>query len=298
MKQFLNSSLVVAGVVTGLASVGIVRLNGLYAEVVGDAISEPRDLIASSPSSFMAGKNGVITATKSGGNYEISYSFKGLQMKPHAWKFSIPASDADAEMAAFGIPDSFFQPFSPTPAVMAERERTMKSGGFRQDGTVIRPYFREIIRRQREFLAPAVAQFKREYANASPEETVQFWLHFCQDIPYGIPPSKKDGKFYGGLMPPVGMLIKGWGDCDSKGTLFATAMSHFPNVKIIVVSVTGHQMMGVRMPAKSGQKSYEFEGEEYVLCEPVGLGRLAFGTVGPAGSQPVIWSRRVVPTND
>ena len=67
-------------------------------------------------------------------------------------------------------------------------------------------------------------------------------MKFVQDIPYGLPYEKRVRSKYGGykyddgIFAPNEVLIKGYGDCDSKTFLFACIVSHMINPDDIFLS--------------------------------------------------------------
>lgn len=278
-------------------ALGVLLVSGanqaLARELGPDPIS-PRSLLDADPKGLVPSAARYEVASH-GSRLRIRYQFRGLRMTEHSYEWEVPATDVKQPLQTFGVPESIFEPFPPRSDVIEERRRILDQGRFRQYGNTIRPMFRELIAEQRVLLEPAVQQFRRDYPNASLAEAFQFWLHFTQEIPYGIPPTRLNGKFYAGFLPPAGVLARGWGDCDSKATLFAAAMSYFPNAKVIMVIVPGHQLVGVRMPPKEGYPTVKFEGEDYVLAEPVGTARLTIGQLGPQGGQTPQWMGRVVP---
>ncbi len=274
-------------------SVGSVMwLNGQVVEAYGDALRHPRAQIT--PKSYMASPNSRYEVAGSTSTYSVNYAFKGLKTASMKWSWSHSKAQVDGLVSSYGIPKSMLNPYSPTPDVVADRQKQLLAGCFRQDGAHLRPNYRELIRTSRPVVETVAQLFDKQQPDANLTDRVNFVLNFCQDLPYGIPPSEIDGKLNGGLLPPAGVLSQGWGDCDSKATLFGTLMSFYPNAKMVMVAVPGHQLVGIRAQAVSGQDSIQFEGEEYVLCEPVGLARLPMGKKSKLVTT-IEWTRRVLP---
>jgi hypothetical protein len=282
-------------VFASLASVHF--LNTAFVQVCGDALAFPKSLLGATPKNYLKSPNSEYQVVRAGNSFEVRYGFKGPKGKSMTWQFSVSASAVESELAQHGFPKSIFRPYTPTAEVIAERERVLKAGGFVQEGSLIRPHFREMVRRSRAALATLSAIGDRAGADESVTAAADLYLTFCQDLPYGVPPSEDGDLMSGGILPPLGVLGNGWGDCDSKATLFATLMSYQPNAKLIMVFVPGHQLVGVRGQARSGQDSVQFEGEEYLLCEPVRLAKLPLGKRGPHSST-IEGMRRVLPYND
>jgi len=271
---------------------GVCWLNDQLVQVCGEAIRYPQNQV--SPQSYRASTKSKYEVDESGGNYAVKYAFSGPESVSLQWNWTMQKSAVDGIWNSYGIPMTMFNAYSPTPDVIASREKLMKSGGFKQDSSVIRPNYSEIMKANRNMVAPIVELANKLQPNPTLADRVSMWLTFCQDMPYGIPPSQIDGKFIGGMLPPASVLAVGWGDCDSKSTLFGTLLSFHPNVKMVFVSVPGHQLVGVRAQAISGQDSIQFEGEEYVLCEPVGLARLPMGKKSSLVTT-IVSTRRVLP---
>lgn len=99
-------------------------------------------------------------------------------------------------------------------------------------------------------------------------------------IQYRLPPDRDGPRKTGGLLAPLEVLAKGWGDCDSKTGLVASILKNWQNMQAVGVSVPRHYLMGVlRIPAK-GDTFVEYQGLQYVLIEPAGPAWLPPGTVG------------------
>jgi hypothetical protein len=269
-----------------------------FLQMCGTALRTPNGLLEAKPDRYTLPKTASYAVSVAGASYMVEYKFRAVGNDEVSWKFSLPKATVDERINRFGFDKAVMGPMSTTPENMRKRQAAIEAGYFRLDGDQVRPYFRRIVRDEREILTPIVSMGNQAMGSkTSIRDRAAFWLSFCQSIPYGIPPYQDESKMYGGLMPPTGTLRMGWGDCDCKGTLFATLMSHYEGAKVIAVNVPGHFLIGVKGVGQPGDDTVQFEGEEYVLCEPVGVARFPFGKKSQL-SQNILSMRRIVPYAD
>jgi hypothetical protein len=105
-------------------------------------------------------------------------------------------------------------------------------------------------------------------------------MAFVQDIPYGIPEFEDDGITRSGLSPPPLILLTGYGDCDSKVTLFAGILRHLidpADILFLRPEGVAHVLTAIRGKPTRGQRSITYEGHSFVLADTAGPGRLALG---------------------
>ena len=72
--------------------------------------------------------------------------------------------------------------------------------------------------------------------------TLMSLVHF---IRYEIPPITEHGRYIQGLRPPLDLLCRGSGDCDSKAALFCAIARHFKDTRPAVVVIPGHAFNGL-----------------------------------------------------
>ena len=100
-------------------------------------------------------------------------------------------------------------------------------------------------------------------------------------IPYKVPSNHRED-FNGqmrdilGLLPPLEVLYRGFGDCDSKSVLFATLLREIPRQEVILLLGLGHMFVGFRATPRHGEAHVSVRGETYVLIEatkaiPIGI---------------------------
>jgi hypothetical protein len=104
-------------------------------------------------------------------------------------------------------------------------------------------------------------------------------LGFFQEIPYATLDDKQrqGGDF---LLAPA-LLAENRGDCDSKAVALAAVLRNFTRFrKLAVVTMPGHAILGVEMPAAPGDATVRQGGRQYVALETAGPSILPVGKVG------------------
>jgi hypothetical protein len=118
---------------------------------------------------------------------------------------------------------------------------------------------------------------------ATPSEDrgrVQLALSFFQEIPYAVlDDTKRQG---GDFLPAAALLAENRGDCDSKAVALAAVLRNFTRFrKLAIVTMPGHAILGVEMPAEPGDATVRQGGRSYVALETAGPSILPVGRVGP-----------------
>lgn len=151
------------------------------------------------------------------------------------------------------------------------------------EGRVVMPWYPWISRQASPRLGHLIENIRTNDSDVwSRLDTV---LSFCQTIPYKIPPVLEDQtwrkRFTGGVHTPLEVDAENWGDCDSKAALFASIWNVLYPHSLVLVSLPGHMLLGVRLPPRfGGDETIHWKSETFLLLEPVGPGRCAAGTVG------------------
>lgn len=106
-----------------------------------------------------------------------------------------------------------------------------------------------------------------------------FVLSFVQSIPYSTLESRVSSSG-AGFNPPFKLLWENQGDCDSKVTLTAALLRMLmPRIKMVLVFIDKHALIGIDVTPEADNISVEFEGTRYVLAEPTGPELLPLGKV-------------------
>ncbi len=106
-----------------------------------------------------------------------------------------------------------------------------------------------------------------------------FTLGFVQSIPYSTLESRRTSSG-AGFNPPLKLLYENQGDCDSKVTLTAALLrSLMPRVKMVMVFIDQHALIGVNVSTTGDESIIEHEGVVYVLGEPTGPELMNLGEI-------------------
>jgi len=105
-------------------------------------------------------------------------------------------------------------------------------------------------------------------------------LGFFQEIPYAtLDDARRQG---GDFLPAPALLAQNRGDCDSKAVALAAVLRTFTRFrKLAVVTMPGHAILAVEMPAQPGDTTIRQGGRLYVALEPAGPALAPIGRVGP-----------------
>lgn len=113
-------------------------------------------------------------------------------------------------------------------------------------------------------------------------------LSFSQAIPYSPLESRRTSSG-AGFNPPAKLLWENQGDCDSKVTLTAAILrSLMPRVKIILVFIEGHALIGIEARQEGNDMTINYDNTTFVLGEPTGPASLALGKVSIDSEQAIL----------
>ena len=118
-------------------------------------------------------------------------------------------------------------------------------------------------------------------AGPTMRSAVTHYLNFIRSIPYST--EFTNGAQY---QTPVGMLMENKGDCDTKAIALAALMQNF-DINVIFVLLPEHMLVGIEIPAESGDATLVVDGRTYVLAEASGPALLPLGELAPLSSQIV-----------
>jgi hypothetical protein len=212
------------------------------------------------------------------GRYLFKYIYRNNQERPIKWEWSFAKSEIDKRALEFGLPEDFFERRYSSESEMNE---IIRKGYFAiLDDRKVYPDYPRLARRNRVVATPFYKMLRLELGDKpSMNALIESMLRFCQDIPYQQPPANEYGKFINGLDTPARMLLKGKGDCDTKSIVFVSTLLHDKRFKMLFVMVTNpdHMFVGIRGVPNPYQASITYQGEKYIVCEPVGEARLKMG---------------------
>jgi hypothetical protein len=105
-------------------------------------------------------------------------------------------------------------------------------------------------------------------------------LGFFQEIPYATLEDKQ--RQGGDFLPAPALLAQNRGDCDSKSVALAAVLRTYTRFrKLAVVTMPGHAILAIEMPAEPGDATIRQGGRQYVAVEPAGPALMPIGRVGP-----------------
>lgn len=128
-------------------------------------------------------------------------------------------------------------------------------------------------------LPAANALYDKLKDNSQARAYVNMLLSWLQTIPYNDLESRmvSDGS---GYLPPAPMLVNNHGDCDSKTVVAAALLrSMLPIVKVAVIYLPNHALLGVQLAYGGKDKTLRLEGNTYLLAEPTGPSLMPAGQV-------------------
>ena len=104
-------------------------------------------------------------------------------------------------------------------------------------------------------------------------------LSFFQEIPYAVLEDKQ--RRGGDFLPGPALLAQNRGDCDSKAVALAAVLKDYTRWrKLVVVTMPGHAILAVDLPAQEGDWTVRSGGRLYVALEAAGPIMAPIGKVG------------------
>lgn len=163
----------------------------------------------------------------------------------------------------------------------------------REQQAYLKTYLRRMVGEHRimvDFAAAASAMQKplRAVARALGEvpevadddrDRITLALSFFEQIPYVVLEDKR--RRGGDFLPGPALLAQNRGDCDSKAVALAAVLKTFtPTRKLAVVTMPGHAVLAVDLPAREGDWTVRVGGRQYVALEVSGPVMAPIGNVG------------------
>jgi hypothetical protein len=104
-------------------------------------------------------------------------------------------------------------------------------------------------------------------------------LSFFQEIPYAVLEDKQ--RRGGDFLPGPALLAQNRGDCDSKAVALAAVLKDYTRWrKLVIVTMPGHAILAVDLPAQEGDWIVRSGGRQYVALEAAGPVMAPIGKVG------------------
>ena len=236
---------------------------------------------------YSKNKHVIINTKVKSNSYNINYVFKNQWNELQELSFNLNKEKSDFDIQKFGIPDNMFDRYIESKEVVEKRNAILREGFYKRDGNTLVVDYNSLVKYYRNTFKP-ISDYLIEYLKSSRRDNrrnrIEIAMKFVQDIPYGLPYEKRVQSKYGGykyddgIFAPNEVLIKGYGDCDSKTFLFACIVSHMIKTNdIIFVRGDNHILSAIKFPKISGGKYFKYEGGSYYICETAGPGRPMFG---------------------
>jgi hypothetical protein len=127
----------------------------------------------------------------------------------------------------------------------------------------------------------AVAKALRDVPDVASDDRarIALALSFFQEIPYAVLEDKQ--RRGGDFLPGPALLAQNRGDCDSKAVALAAVLKDFARWrKLVVVTMPGHAILAVDLPAQEGDWIVRSGGRQYVALEAAGPVMAPVGKVG------------------
>lgn len=219
------------------------------------------------------------------GIYKISYTFKDNFDLIRTFKWSFDAIITQKDIKRFGVPVSFYDNITELKTISKERKKMIKHGFYMQSGQFLKPDRSAMISFYRPYCKPIsggiISLLESENRNTRTNR-INMAIKFVQDIPYGIPEiADSTWEVYGMFTPPE-VLLRMYGDCDSKAILLSCILSYLIDSYDILLLFQGHDhaLLAIKgLPGKD-QEYIEVENEKYILADVTGPARLSWGDSG------------------
>ena len=142
-----------------------------------------------------------------------------------------------------------------------------------------KPDHKRFVEESGPSLEPISIAIKNKLPRASARNVAKFILPWLQNIPYNTMESRKESNG-AGFLPPIKVLDRNQGDCDSKVTLMAAILKHmFPRLRIAIIYIPEHALIGMNVSHLQEDYVLDIDGLDYTLAEPVGPGMIKFAEI-------------------
>lgn len=227
----------------------------------------------------------VYNVEKEGNQYLINYRFRDPFQNFQTYRLTLPAEETDLMIDIFGIPRWLFEPYIDNELNRKVREAEIKRGLFclrdnmiEVDKSAVTLYYSEVFTRP---IAEMIVSSLADYGADNKRNRIEFAIRFVQDIPYGIPAYNDSERHFGGVHIPPQLLLRGFGDCDSKALLFAGILIYLvPASDILFLNQKEHVLTAVRETPSEGDTYLKYQGDKFLVAETAGPGELPLGKKG------------------
>lgn len=151
----------------------------------------------------------------------------------------------------------------------ARKKIFMQAHGFRLDGDKYVVDYSLVAHHNKVRIQSVISAMRQAYSNLSFNKFLSMLLSFVQEINYGTPPIKDNDKIIFGFWPPLKVLVNNYGDCDSKGVVFASLWLNYRKYPLLLIKIPRHLFIGLAIPSFRGE-DISIGGLKYTFCEVTG----------------------------
>ncbi len=219
------------------------------------------------------------------GNYIIHYTFKDNFEKLRTFTMTMPVDQTIKDISKFGVPKWMFKPYPYVKSVIRKRNRIIKKGMFKTVGNILKPDYTVVAETYSIYTKSIASQFIqlliKEKAD-SRTNRIEMAMKFVQDIPYGIPEISDSTWETGGMFTPPEVLIRMYGDCDSKAIFFVSLLENLIDSGDLLMLFTSdkHALTAIKGIPVKGQVYILVNGINYIIADTSGPQRLNWGDDG------------------
>jgi hypothetical protein len=218
-------------------------------------------------------------------NFVIHYTFKDQFEKLREFTITMPVKKTVNDIARFGVPRDLYKPYFLKKSVLKRRNKIISKGLFKQTNDVLKPDYIAIAQYYKSYtqsIAGSFIQILVKEKKDSPKNRIEMAMKFVQDIPYGVPEISDTTWETGGLFTPPEVLIRMYGDCDSKAVLFASLIGNlFDEAEMLFLFTSNkHALTAIKGIPEKGQSYVQVGTDKYIITDVSGPKRLAFGDEG------------------
>jgi hypothetical protein len=143
----------------------------------------------------------------------------------------------------------------------------------------VKPDHVRFVQESHKDIQPVTSAILKANPNLRGRQLAEYVLAFVQSIPYSTLESRRESHG-AGFSPPLRLLNNNQGDCDSKVTLMANILNViYPGIKIIIIYLPKHALIGIQMPHRKKDKYINVEGRDFILAEPTGPAMMPLATI-------------------
>jgi len=221
----------------------------------------------------------------SNNSYTFFFSFKDQFRSVREINMTFPVELTHKMILRFGIPHAMFDKYIDSPENQHKRNILLKNGLFMEKGEYLVVDKSAMV----QYYAPEFCQPLAEWVVTTLQSEgidnrknrIEMAMSFVQDIPYAIPDKKTGNRYFGGVITPPEVLLRMYGDCDSKAILFAGILSNLIDPSdILFLNQDKHVLTAVRGEPEDGHVFVKFKGSKYLVAETAGPGKRRLGEKG------------------